>query len=84
MRTFLLSGTIIIFVIILIIFFQNLANSVTGLWIMFFQFDQNSSASMAVFILCGVGFLSGAITTLLLTTLVNSSKDEEAPGGANW
>ncbi len=84
MRTFLLSGTILVFVIILIIFFQNLANTVTGLWIMLFQFDQKASASLAVFILCGIGFLAGSITTLLITTLVNAGKDEEVPGGANW
>lgn len=84
MRTFLLSGTIFIFVIILIIFFQNLANTVDGLWILFYQFDQQNSASWGVFILCGLGFVAGAITTMLITTLITAGKDEEAPGGANW
>jgi hypothetical protein len=84
MRTFLLTATIFIFVIILIIFFQNLANSVTGLWITLFQFDQNASASVAVFVLCGIGFLAGASTTMLITTLISEGKDEEAPGGTNW
>ena len=84
MRTFLLSGTIVIFVIILIIFFQNLANTITGLWILFYQFDQESSASMGVFVLTGLGFVFGAMTTMLITTLITASKDDEAPGGSNW
>ncbi len=84
MRTFLLSGTILIFVIILIVFFQNLANTITGLWILFYQFDQTTSASLGVFILTGLGFICGAITTMLITTLITAGKDEEAPGGSNW
>lgn len=84
MRTFLLSATILVFVIMLIIFFQNLANTMTGLWILLYQFDQKTSASWGVFFLCGLGFVAGAITTLMITTLINAGKDDEAPGGANW
>lgn len=84
MKTFLLTATILVFVLILIIFFQNLANAVDGLWILLVQFDQQSSASVAIVVLTGLGFISGVLTTMLAVTLINEGKDEEAPGGSNW
>lgn len=84
MKTFLLSATILVFVLILIIFFQNLASSVNGLWILFFYFNQNSSAPLAIAVIASLGFASGALSTMLILNLINQSKDEEAPGGSNW
>lgn len=84
MRRFLLTSTIIIFVLVLIIIFQNLANTVDGLWVLLYQFDQATSATIAVIVLCGLGFFAGVLSTMLTITLVNIGKDEEAPGGNNW
>ena len=84
MRTFLISATIFIFVVILIIFFQNLSNTVYGLWILFYQFSQKDSASMAVLVVSALGFIAGVMSTLLLTSIISMNKDEEAPGGSNW
>jgi hypothetical protein len=84
MKTFLLTATILVFVLILIIFFQNLANAVDGLWILFVQFDQQSSASVAIVVLTGLGFITGVLSTMLAVNIINEGKDEEAPGGSNW
>lgn len=84
MKTFLLTATILVFVLILIIFFQNLANAVDGLWILFVQFDQQSSASVAIVVLTGLGFVTGVLSTMLAVSLINAGKDDEAPGGSNW
>ncbi len=84
MRTFLLSSTIVFFVLILIVLFQNIANSVDGLWILFYQFSQGTSAAWGVTVLAGMGFLAGVLTTMLTITLINMGKDQEEPGGSNW
>ncbi|MCC6643760.1 hypothetical protein IT411_03350 [Candidatus Peregrinibacteria bacterium] len=84
MKQFLLSATILVFVLIIIVFFQNLANTVDGLWILLYQFDQQTSASLGVIVLCGLGFLAGALSTCLAISIVNEGKDEEAPGGSSW
>jgi hypothetical protein len=84
MRSFLISATIAVFVLILIVIFQNLANNVDGLWILVFQFDQQTSATLAVVVLTALGFFAGVLATMLAITLINLGKDEEAPGGSNW
>ncbi len=84
MKQFLLSATILVFVIILIVVFQNLANTVNGLWILLYQFDQQTSATLAVIVLCFLGFISGVLSTALAISIINEGKDEEAPGGSNW
>ena len=84
MRSFLLTATIIIFVLILIVIFQNLASTVDGLWILIYQFDQQTSATVAVIVLTALGFFAGVLATMLAITLINMGKDEEAPGGNNW
>lgn len=84
MRSFLISATIAVFVLILIVIFQNLANNVDGLWILIFQFDQQTSATLAVVVLTALGFFAGVLATMLAITLINLGKDEEAPGGSNW
>jgi hypothetical protein len=84
MRSFLLTATIVVFVLILIVIFQNLANNVDGLWILIYQFDQQTSATLGVVILTAMGFAAGVLSTMLAITLINLGKDEEAPGGSNW
>ncbi len=84
MKTFLISATIFLFVVVLIIFFQNLSNTVDGLWILFYQFTQTDSASAAVVIVTALGFITGVLSTMLMTSLISSTKEEEAPGGDNW
>lgn len=84
MKTFLLSATILVFAIILIIIFQNIAGTVSGLWILLYTFDQQTSSSFAVIILTGLGFIAGIITTALAISIINEGKDDEAPGGTTW
>jgi len=83
MRTALITGTIFFFVLILIIVFQNISG---GAWvyILFFSYTANSGYVQPMIYMALLGFLFGAVSTLLITSLVNSGKDEEAPGGANW
>lgn len=84
MRKLLLGTTIAVFVLILIILFQNIANTVDGLWILIYQFDQSTSATWGVIVLSGLGFIAGVLSTMQAITLINLGKDEEAPGGSNW
>jgi hypothetical protein len=84
MKTFLLASTILVFVLILIIIFQNIANTMNGVWILLSQFDQQTSASFGIIVITGLGFIAGTLTTLLVTNIINSGKDEELPGGASW
>lgn len=84
MRKLLFGSTIAVFVLILIILFQNIANTVDGLWILIYQFDQSTSATWGVIVLSTLGFIAGVLTTMLTISLVNLGKDEEAPGGSNW
>ena len=84
MKTFLISSTIFVFVIILIIIFQNIANSMTGVWILLIQFDQQTSASLGIIVLTVFGFVAGVLSTALAMSLVNEGKNQEEAGGANW
>jgi len=84
MRTFLISATIFVLVLILIITFQNLASTCAGFWVLFISIDQQSSASTLVLFLTGLGFFLGVLATSLVMSLLNSSKDTEEPGGSNW
>lgn len=84
MKSFLISSTIFVFVLILIVVFQNIANTMNGVWILLAQFDQQTSASLGVIILSVLGFLAGVLSTSLVITLVNEGKNEEEPGGATW
>jgi Kef-type K+ transport system membrane component KefB len=83
MKTFLLSSTVFVFVLILIAIFQNIASTMNGVWVLFYQFDQTTSASLGIILISGIGFIAGVLSTALAMTLVNS-KDQEEPGGANW
>ena len=83
MKTFLISATIAIFTLILIVFFQNLASSFDGVWILFYQFSQQDSAALGVFLLEAMGFIAGVLTTMLAIVILNASNTEE-PGGASW
>lgn len=84
MKTFLLTATILIFVLILIIIFQNIANTMNGVWILLSQFDQQTSASIGIIVITALGFIAGTLSTLLVMNIINSGKDEELPGGASW
>ena len=84
MKTFLISATIFVFVLILIIIFQNIANTMNGVWVLIMQFDQQTSASLGIIVITTLGFFAGVLSTCLAINLVNEGKNEEEPGGANW
>lgn len=83
MKTFLLSGTILIFVLILIVIFQNIAGG-NSISVLFFDYSQNEGYLTPLVIMAFLGFLGGALSTMLIAQLISASKDEEAPGGNNW
>ncbi|MGL5831083.1 MAG: hypothetical protein ACRCZE_02940 [Candidatus Altimarinota bacterium] len=83
MKLFLLIALIIVSSLILILFFQNLWATLDGVGFLFFQFDQESSAGVALLAYMFVGFLAGALATALAFTLVTEG-DQEEPGGSNW
>lgn len=84
MKTFLISATIFVFVLILIIVFQNIANTLSGIWILFTQLDNQTSASLGIIAISAVGFIAGVLSTLLAFTIINESKIDETNGAANW
>lgn len=83
MKTFLISATIFVFVIILIIIFQNIGNSM-NIYILLIQITQNDSAAFPIIVISALGFVSGVLSASLAFTLINEGKNEEEPGGANW
>jgi hypothetical protein len=54
-----------------------------GVGFLFFQFDQESSAGVALLAYMFVGFLAGLLAASLAYTLINEGEQEE-PGGSNW
>lgn len=85
MKTFLISSVILVFVILLIIFFQNFLNTYQyGISMLFYSSSQQDAPALAIIVLSGLGFIGGVLTTMLAVTLINSGKDDEAPGGSNW
>jgi len=85
MKTFLISAVILVFVILLIIFFQNFLNTYQyGISMLFYSSSQQDSPVLAIIALSGLGFIAGVLSTMLMMNIINSSKDEEAPGGSNW
>jgi hypothetical protein len=83
MKLFLLIALIIVSALILILFFQNLWATLDGVGFLFFQFDQESSAGVALLAYMFVGFLAGLLAASLAYTLINEGEQEE-PGGSNW
>jgi hypothetical protein len=84
MKTFLLSSLIFVSTLILIIIFQNIGNYINGDYILFYYYTQNDNPASFISIIAGLGFIAGVLATALATSIVNESKDEEAPGGSNW
>ncbi len=83
MKTFLISATITILTLILIVFFQNLAGSFNGVWILFYKFTPQDPAALGVFLIEAMGFIAGVLTTMLAIVILNGNNQEE-PGGVSW
>ncbi len=79
MKQFLLAAVIFVFVIIAIVIFQNIAQTLEGIWILIYQFDGQTTASLGLLALIGLGFIAGLLSASLFQSIL-SSKDEEPPG----
>lgn len=81
MKIFFLTGTVLFFVIALILAFENMSLSCNNFLFVFFPM---SSPFLMVISITVVGFLIGVFFTALLASVItNKAEDEEAPGG-NW
>lgn len=83
MKTAIISATIFVFVLILIIIFQNISGG-NYVYVLFFYYTQTDGYVTPMIVMSGLGFLGGALSTMLIAGLITTSKDEEAPGGSNW
>jgi hypothetical protein len=84
MKQFLLVASIFVYVLLLIIVFQNIGGTFEGIWMLFILFDQNSNASVGLLIISGLGFLAGVLTTALALAIIKQKDALEEPGGSSW
>lgn len=81
MKIFFLTGTVLFFVVALILAFENMSLSCNNFLFVFFPMP---SPFLMVVSITALGFLIGVFfTALLVSILANKAEDEEAPGG-NW
>lgn len=80
MRKFFLVGSILFTVIILIVAFQNLANTFSGFTVFFTSIDANGTLVVFGIALLGI-FAGGFYFGFLNSLLKGSQEDEEEPGG---
>lgn len=82
MKNFFQFGSILFTVVILIIGFQNIANTFDGFTVFFFPID--IGGTLTVFGLTMLGMFAGAFYYgLILALIKNKQEDEDLPGGMN-
>jgi len=77
LRTFFLTGTIVLVVIILIIAFQNFGAQCNFLTYFFFYVDASTSPTILVFMISLLGMFTGMLIMGLLMSYLNKEEDEE-------
>ncbi len=81
MKAFFLTGSIILTVLILIIAFENLGATLTNFMLIFTTLDSPFFMVLGISI---IGILAGIFYTGLVTSLLNSGKEEEEAPGNEW
>ncbi len=82
MKNFYKFGALFFTVIILIVGFQNFANTFDGFTVFFTSIELNGT--LTVFGLTMLGMFAGAFYYgLIIELLKNKQEDEESPGGMN-
>ncbi|MFA5947476.1 MAG: hypothetical protein WC806_00685 [Candidatus Gracilibacteria bacterium] len=75
MKVFYLTGSIIFTVLILILAFENIQSSCTGLYFFFYAVD--SSPTIITLALTILGIITGMFYHALIQNALNTSEDEE-------
>lgn len=77
MRGLYITGTIISFVIILILCFENIQASCTYLTFFFWELDSSIAPTFVLFGTSVIGMIAGSFLTLLGTSMIGSGNDDE-------
>ena len=77
LKTFFLTGTIVLIVIILVIAFQNFTASCNALTYFFFQVDASTSPTILIFIISVLGMFTGMMIMGLIMSMMSKEEDEQ-------
>ena len=77
MRALYLIGSIISFVIILVLAFENIQASCTYLTFFFWELDSSVTPTFILFGAAVVGMVAGGFLTLMATSFLNDSSEDD-------
>lgn len=77
LRTFFLSGSIVLTIIVLIVAFQNIQAMCNFVTFFFFAVDSGTSPTIMIFIVALLGILTGMMYMGLLMSFLSKEEDDE-------
>lgn len=77
LRTFFLSGSIVLTIIVLIVAFQNIQAQCNFVTFFFFSIGSNTSPTIMVFVTALLGILTGMLYMGLLMSFLSKDEDDE-------
>lgn len=77
LRTFFLSGSIVLTIIVLIIAFQNIQAQCNFITFFFYEADASTSPTFLVFAVALVGIITGMLYMGLLMSFISKEEDDE-------
>lgn len=77
LRTFFLSGSIVLTIIVLIIAFQNIQAQCNFVTFFFFGIDSSTSPTIMIFVTSLIGIITGVLYMGLLMSFVIKGEDED-------
>ena len=83
MKKVIIGLALLVLMVIMIVIFQNISGG-NYVYVLFFYWTQSDGYVMPLLVMAALGFVGGALCTMLIADVITSSRDEEAPGGANW
>lgn len=75
LRTFFLSGSIVLLIIVLIVAFQNIQAQCNFITIFFFSIEANTSPTIMILVVSLIGMITGGFLMGLIMSFL--AKDEE-------
>lgn len=77
LRTFFLSGSIVLTIIILIVAFQNIQAQCNFVTFFFFEADSGTAPTFLVFAVSLVGIITGMLYMGLIMSFISKDEDDE-------
>jgi len=77
LRTFFLSGSIVLLIIILIVAFQNIQAQCTFITFFFFSVESNTSPTIIFLLVSLLGIISGGFLMGLVMSFLAKDEDED-------